>query len=629
MRMSFRLLGFLLAIAGTLLAAPPDPQDLEKVLAKADALLDEAKSAYETARSQSSAPLYVEAGFKLEEARIKYLAVQEIGEGEKQKVAVERLRAVNQLAKLIHDGKVAITGSSAEGGSRPEVPKPPGEPAGEPKPPTSPAPVEPVAPDITKRHPVPDAAKQKEAERLVRDLFKEQYAKKSPADRKALSRTLLEHAKQSTDDPAALWVLYREAMDMSIQGCDAASLTESIDGAARFFDVDAMPIRSSSLAAAGKNAKTPEEFGALAVGLQVLIDDFIRADQYDAAEKAAATSLQFAKIAKNVDLIARATGRQKEVGEAKTLFASMKSVLQGLAKNPDDPAANLEMGKFLCYVKGTWDLGLRFMAKGSDPELRGLAEREIANPVQSADLLAIADGWWDLAEKDKSPLRKIQMQTHCGALYDAALPGATALVKIRIQKRMDSLGSRYTPAGGIDLLRLVDLKADVVKGKWKTEPNGLFGIGPDGGELQLPYILPAEYDILYMVERINHGDFLVLGLTGESTSFSVVIDVAGRSLIELVDGFNVNGANPTIGKGYSFPTGRAVPIKASVRKTGVTVTVDGSPHISYQGPLRRLTPNPDWAIPNAKLPYLGSIHGGFRFQSVNLIPVAEPGKKYR
>jgi hypothetical protein len=383
------------------------------------------------------------------------------------------------------------------------------------------------------------------------------------------------------------------------------------------------------LSAAGKNAKTAEEFVALATALQTLIDELIRADQYEAAEKAATNSLQCARSAKNTDLIGRATVRQKEVSEARTLFAATKTVLQKIAKDPDDPAANLEMGKFLCYVKGNWDLGLRFVAKGSDAGLRALAERELANPLQSADIIALADGWWDLGEKEKSPLRKNQIQSHCGVLYEASLPGAAALARLRIQKRLDALGSRYTPAQGVDLLRLVDTKLDGVKGKWTLESNGLTCVGNEHSRIQIPYVLPAEYDLIYNIERINHGDFLVLGLVSESTAFAAVIDVAGKSLLERVDGLGENPSNPTIGKGLSFPTGRTVNFKVVVRKTGVTVTADNEILISYEGPLRRLTPNPDWSVPGGKLPYIGSWHGGFRIQSVNLIPVADSGKRYR
>src|SRR5689334_3990019 len=81
-------------------------QDVDKILERADARLEEAKAAYEEARSKSSVSAFVDAGFKLEEARIKYIVLQEIGSPEKQKTAADRLRAVNQLSKLIHDGKV-------------------------------------------------------------------------------------------------------------------------------------------------------------------------------------------------------------------------------------------------------------------------------------------------------------------------------------------------------------------------------------------------------------------------------------------------------------------------------------------------------------------------------------------
>src|SRR6266849_272758 len=89
-------------------------QDIDKILERADKLLEEAKAAYEDASSKSSVQTFIDAGFKLEEARIKYLVLQEIGSADKQKLAADRLRAVNQLSKLIHDGTVAVGGTPAE-----------------------------------------------------------------------------------------------------------------------------------------------------------------------------------------------------------------------------------------------------------------------------------------------------------------------------------------------------------------------------------------------------------------------------------------------------------------------------------------------------------------------------------
>src|SRR5690349_11612537 len=105
---------WLIGIRGPAFPQQVSGQDLDSVLERADKLLADAKTGYEDARAKSSASLFIEAGFKLEEARIKYLVLQEIGSPEKQKLAAERLRTVNQLSKLIHDGKVAVAGAPAD-----------------------------------------------------------------------------------------------------------------------------------------------------------------------------------------------------------------------------------------------------------------------------------------------------------------------------------------------------------------------------------------------------------------------------------------------------------------------------------------------------------------------------------
>src|SRR5436190_9860659 len=204
----------LLVLALLALPAPAQQvsnQDLDVVLQKADALLEQAKSEYEAARDQGSSGGFVTAGFRLEEARLKYIALQEIGTPEKQKIAADRIRAVNQLGKLIHDGKVAVTGKSPDP-ARTTVEAPPGAADVVPPPP-------PPAARVT-RLALPEAGKQREAQAMVREVFKDQYAKTAPADRSLLARSLLEQAAKTTDDPTAQWMLYKEATDAAVQGGD-------------------------------------------------------------------------------------------------------------------------------------------------------------------------------------------------------------------------------------------------------------------------------------------------------------------------------------------------------------------------------------------------------------------------
>lgn len=609
--------------AALLLALPQAAQD-DAILERADKVFADAKAAYENAREKNSAEAFVDAGFKLEEARIKYLVLQEIGAADKQKTAAERLRAVNQLSKLIHDGKVAISGKGVEEGS----PKP-AEPAA--ANPADPAPKPAV--DVSKRAPIPDPAKQKEAEKLLRDLYKDQYAKKAPADRQALARSLLEEARKSKDDPVSLWVIYREAQDVALQIGDVRTAVAAIDESARFFDVDALAMKNTALTSAAKSAKTPEELAFLALALDRLIEDFMAADLYDAADKSAATAVQAARRSNDPKSIARASSRAKEVTEAKTRFGAMKNVLQTLAKNPDDPGANLEMGQFLSFVKGNWDLGLRFLQKGSDAGLKALAERELTIPTAPAEQMPVADAWYDLAEKEKVAHRKGQLMAHARELYEGALPTAVGLVRSKIEKRLEtitgSIGAAPAERGTINLFKLIDLKKDQVTGSWFMKGSAITAQNQQGSRLQIPYVVPAEYDLVVTLERVA-DDFFYLGLVSEKINFAAVMDYNYRAAFELLDGKDCGAQDDSTT--YSkppIPMGKSTVVRAVVRRTSAKILIDGKVVLNWEGGMNKLSQNPGWTIPNAKCPFLGSHKGGLLFTAVTLIPVLEPGKPLR
>lgn len=617
-----------LVFAVLLLTAPvASGQDVDSILEKADKLFDEAKAGYEDARARSSPQIFIEAGFKLEEARIKYLVLQEIATGDKQKLAGERLRAVNQLAKLIHDGKVAVTGTPAES------PPKPAEAPGETPPPAAPKPPPPAV-DVTRRPAVPDAARQKEAEKTVRELFKEQYAKKAPADRKALARLLLEQAAQVQNDATSLWVLYREALDAATQGGDLRTAFEIIDGMARSFDLDPLVLKNSTLATLGKSIKTPEEAAALADAQVRLADEYFDVDQFDLADKACATAIQLARRSGDAALATRATARSKEISEAKSKFASLKRVLETLAKTPTDPQANFEMGQFLCFVKGNWDLGLCFLAKGSDAVLKPLAEKELAFSTVHADRVAIADGWWDLAQKESSPLRKGQLLAHAVSLYELLLPEATGLVKIRLQKRLDGVvkpGSAAAPMLGptIDLLKMIDPKKDAVTGDWRFEKDSL--IMPAGTPchfLQIPYVPPDEYDLRIVAARKSGNLDLFLGLVGGGKNMLLHIDgsaAGNKTGIERIDGKGWEDNETTLRNQKQFVDNNPHTILISVRKAQLTVSFDGKMLINWKADYSKLSG--DTNVPNPRALYLSNFETSYEFSQIQLATVSGTGKK--
>jgi hypothetical protein len=616
----------LLVVAVLLLGSVQDVHP-GKILEKADALLEEAKAAYEKARSTSSVPVFVEAGFKLEEARIKYLVLQEVGNGETQKLASDRLRAVNQLTKLINDGKVAVMNPPAPKAADSATPANPD------RVPAHAAPAA-VPVDVSKRAPVPDAAKQKEAEKLVRDLFKSDYAKKGQEEQRTLAKRLLEEARKSQDDRAGVWVLYREAEELSAQAGDIDTAMLAVSRRAELFDVDPLQLRAAALASTAKGVKSAEDAAALAEAHLRHVDELIGADQYDVADKAAAVAVAQAKKANDAGLSARTSTRAKQVGEMKSLFLAQKKVLEKLARDGEDSGANLEMGKYLCFVKGSWELGLRFMVKGSDPALKALAEKELALPQSAADQSALADGWFELGEKDKSPLRKSQLYGHARDIYEAALSSATGLIRAKIEKRLAETSDAAAPVvakAAVNLMTLIDPAKDSVAGTWKLERGELRGSGAERSRIQIPYAAPEEYDLTIVAEQVSGTSNLLFGLSRPGMQWVVSYDneINGTyySGLVLVDG-KLPWENPTSVTGRFLKKGSSQTFEFKVRKTGLTTFVDGKKVLAWQD-YSRLTMAQRFQVHDKSALLFGMFNGEAKLLKATLLPISGQGKPLR
>ena len=88
------------------------------------------------------------------------------------------------------------------------------------------------------RMPRPDAASQARIERTIRELFKNEYGKKSKADSVALSKLLRIQAQQNANDPTARYVLLRESRDAAARGEDLQTAFDVIDEMDRIYLID-------------------------------------------------------------------------------------------------------------------------------------------------------------------------------------------------------------------------------------------------------------------------------------------------------------------------------------------------------------------------------------------------------
>src|SRR3989442_10211499 len=152
-------------------------------------------------------------------------------------------------------------------------------------------------------------------EGLNQEMYKEDHAKaqKEAAAKARLAAALLQDGKETNDDAAGRYVLYREARDLAAQAGDAPGALQAIDELALAFELDPKAVfhmKITALTHASKAVTAFEAYHAIVDAALVLLEDAVAADDYDAAVELVATADAAALKLKNVPLVASVRNRQ-------------------------------------------------------------------------------------------------------------------------------------------------------------------------------------------------------------------------------------------------------------------------------------------------------------------------------
>src|SRR5205085_3163265 len=120
--------------------------------------------------------------------------------------------------------------------------------------------------------------------------------------------------------------------------------------------------------------------------------------------------------------------RGKEVEDAKKAFAAIKPYLETVAKDSKDTTAALEVGKYYCFVKGQYDRGLPYLARGEHAALKEIAVRDLGEPAKGKARADLAHDWYRLATGEKG-LAHRQMLRRALHWYQLALPELEGLTQ--------------------------------------------------------------------------------------------------------------------------------------------------------------------------------------------------------
>ncbi|HZZ79368.1 MAG TPA: WD40 repeat domain-containing protein [Gemmataceae bacterium] len=321
--------------------------------------------------------------------------------------------------------------------------------------------------------PIPDKTAQAKAHKLLLDIFADDIEKATTADAKTkLAAHLFGQGKEAKDDAAVRYVCYKEAGELAAKGGDVNLALAIAEETSRVFAVDPLAMKADLLGIAVVSASDKETGLTLVEAIKPLLTEAIDLDNYKAAHQLGESIIAAAKKAKSPSLVLELQKRVDEIKGIEKNFARLQGFLDRVEKNPGDAEAQLELAKYFAYQKKRWEKALPYFAKCGDKDLEALARKDQADPKEAADQLAVADGWWERAGKEKGG-PKVAIQMRAMFWYDKAMPSLTGLNRTKAQKRIDIVqdqlaGTTVTPtvpiAGPVGEFRKFEGHNEEIKG---------------------------------------------------------------------------------------------------------------------------------------------------------------------
>jgi hypothetical protein len=286
--------------------------------------------------------------------------------------------------------------------------------------------------------PVPEEADLEKALQVVKDVFGNDFAAaKSNIQKQQLVRKMLSTVAE-TKDPIDRFALLQVAREIAISAGDGARAFQAVDEMARSFQIDAVRMKAAVLHDLSKKAQTMAQHRSVAEQSFRMADEAIRGDDVLTGSKLADLALAESRKARDSQLGKQIVEWKREFDEVVQVYEKAKRGLEKLETVPTDPTANLDVGKYACFVKGDWRSGLMMLALGNDPQLKELAVREIEPDLEPARRVELADAWWGLAEQTDG-LGKTAMFARAAYHYRLAAPQVVGLLNVKTKRRLAQL----------------------------------------------------------------------------------------------------------------------------------------------------------------------------------------------
>ena len=484
----------------------------------------------------------------------------------------------------------------------------------------------PNPPVETTRLAVPSQPEIDAADKLVKELFADEYSKANDAGGKqVLSARLFQQALESGGDPGGQFVLFRNAADLAADSGKVSAAFQVIDEWSSTFDVDKINLKTKALEQAAPSARNSAELKDLAERYITVLKGAVEANRFDDAVALAIQAGLAARKAKDPVFIDKVRQGTDELKKLQADYETARSAHELLSEQPNDPKANGTWGSFLCLRKRDWEQGLPYLAKGDNPKLAAAAKADVGHPTSPGDQMSLGDDWWSLADEQPDEALKRTLQMRAAHWYRKVLPNLNGgLTKAKVEKRLEEVDATTTafPRGQfVELLSMTE-----TNGRWKRVGNGI-GIerNTSKARLTIPVAVEGSYELHVQFERTYGSDTIGVVLPlGRSRQCLLALNHEGKT----------SGLLDTTGDVMrdAVFSNRTHNLIVEVHTTGDETTIvsrlDGRSYVRWQGRTTDLGLPGEWSLDNSNALGLAAGRVTVLFKSVRIKMISGDAKPF-
>ena len=291
------------------------------------------------------------------------------------------------------------------------------------------------------RLPEPQTEARARASDRITEIFQSDVEKANTVEAKAIvAKKLIDFADEGAS-PTEKFVLLEAAESLATKAGDAKVALAALARRSEMFQIDATVAKAELL---GELAKTAHQGSA-----GIVIDALLAAasadlsiDNVEEAKAKTQSAITAARRSKDkrrqkdiADLMEAIRVRSKEIDK-------VRPWLDRLAGNKDDGEALDFVGKHYCFETERWDLGLPFLARGTNQELAALAKADLSAGQDENARLTVGDTWCRYADQVKRSVESKACLRRAEYHYQAAIPLLAGLRKAKTTQALDIIGKK-------------------------------------------------------------------------------------------------------------------------------------------------------------------------------------------